>query len=399
MSQRILRRGYAAALLLCFASVGVSLAQSPATELERQIYLYLKPGAARPDLAPRASLWVSRDILSKDIGARLNALGPERVERAGHQPGLGGARPGVPGHDGLLDFSRLVKVTLPPGSDVSAALEALRSSPDVAFASRNIAVAPRLRPSDTLFGSQWGLENTGQEGGITGADVHATAAWDRFTGSPGVQISIIDPGYALASHVDFSGRVTLGRQVSPGPSYHSTIVAGIAAATGNNAEGVAGMDWQCRIRSAEITTSDPEDLYTTFVTEVSSGSHVINCSWGQSVCLEDGLIKSAFIHAYKNNALCVVAMPEDGSSCDYPNAYANGIFNVAATTNRDQRASYSHPKTYTDIGAPGGNSQSTARITSTHSSGGYSSLSGTSMAAPHVSGAAGLLLGMPRRSD
>jgi len=88
-------------------------------------------------------------------------------------------------------------------------------------------------------------------------------------------------------------------------------------------------------------------------------------------------------------------MPEDGSPEDYPNSYGQGIINVGATRNDDQRAVYSHTKNYIDVSAPGGNGGilNGDDIYSTYPNNSYAYLAGTSMAAPHVTGIASLLAG------
>jgi subtilisin family serine protease len=88
-------------------------------------------------------------------------------------------------------------------------------------------------------------------------------------------------------------------------------------------------------------------------------------------------------------------MPEEGSPEDYPNNYGQGIVNVGATTNNDQRSWYSYAKPYIDVSAPGGNADGVDErdIFSTVPNNGFDYMAGTSMAAPHATGVASLLKG------
>jgi len=153
------------------------------------------------------------------------------------------------------------------------------ADPRVAWAEPNFLcqILGSLTPNDPRFIEQWHLRNTGQTGGTPGADVKATAAWDRATGSNSIVIAVLDSGFEL-THPELSPNLATNAFEIPGnnidddsnalvddvrgwdfwdfdndPSStaffddHGTAVAGVAMAAGNNATGVAGMAFGCRL--------------------------------------------------------------------------------------------------------------------------------------------------------
>ncbi|MCX5859444.1 MAG: hypothetical protein NT056_06055 [Proteobacteria bacterium] len=111
-----------------------------------------------------------------------------------------------PGYPGLLALTQaalarrfrivpnLELLTIPAGKSLEAVLELFRSSPLVLYAEPDYLVSAIATPDDPLFGQLWGLANTGQNGGLAGADLNARAAWDISTGSPNVVVMVIDTG-------------------------------------------------------------------------------------------------------------------------------------------------------------------------------------------------------------
>src|SRR5688572_12468254 len=106
--------------------------------------------------------------------------------------------------------------------------------PEVLYAESNGIVIPNLTPSDTEFNAQWALDNYY----ITGAYIHAEAAWDIFTGNPSNIIGIIDGGID-ATHADLNGKIS-GGDTGYGWSGHGVSVSCVAAAESNNALGISG---------------------------------------------------------------------------------------------------------------------------------------------------------------
>lgn len=285
------------------------------------------------------------------------------------------------------DLTQVFKIRLPIDQDRAKAIDDLKRLPEVIYAEPNENMQPRLIPNDPYLGRQWNMRDTGQYGGIPGADIHATEAWDIWQGTFTVLVAIVDWG-VNPNHIDLYTRVT----GDTGSSDHATHVAGIAAGTGNNSSGIAGVDWHCYINSqigGDVTTGA-----AAIRAAVDAGARIINDSWGQVSYHFFVTLASAFAYAYKLNAISCVAMPEYGSYSDYPSKYGQGILNVGATTNQDRRAWYSYAKPYIDVVAPGGNyDEVNERNIYSTVPGGWAYMAGTSMAAPLATGVASLLKG------
>jgi uncharacterized repeat protein (TIGR01451 family) len=307
--------------------------------------------------------------------------------------------------------------------NAEALVMALQKNPQVVYAEPNYIVRLVATPNDPLFTSLWGLKNTGQViGGATGfggSDIDAEPAWSVTTGSASIVIGVIDTGVDY-NHPDLvanmwsnpggKGNVacaagTHGFNAITGTCdpmdnhYHGTHVAGTIGAVGSNGVGVTGVNWTTSIMALKFldwdgygTTADAIAAIDFAVQAKIDGVNVrvLSNSWGGggfSKALLDAINK-----AQEHNILFVAAAGNDGSSNDvypqYPANYATAnMISVAATDNRDALAYFSNYGASTvHLGAPGVN------IRSTFPGSSYGYLSGTSMAAPHVSGVAGLLL-------
>ncbi|MFM7052003.1 MAG: S8 family serine peptidase [Planctomycetota bacterium] len=313
-------------------------------------------------------------------------------------------------------------VHLDIGTSVEKALLQLSLSDAVDYAEPDWVRRIDAVPNDPSFGNLWGMRNTGQtvnnDPGVSGADSRAHLAWDVFTGDPNFVIAVIDDGTNnthpdLAANMwsnpgetpgngvddDGNGRIddTWGWDFysgdnSPYNTKHGTHTAGTVGAVGNNGVGVAGVMWRCQIMALRFLgqnggyTSDAI-LCVQYMTQKQV--KVSNNSWGgggYSQGLFDAIaatrgVGHVFVAAAGNSGI------NSDSSPAYPGAYnLDNIINVAATDNNDGRASFSNYGASTvDIGAPGVN------ILSTYGTSGYSYLNGTSMACPHVAGAAALV--------
>jgi subtilisin family serine protease len=170
--------------------------------------------------------------------------------------------------------ARLQVVGLGQGASVQAALHWYKQDPNVLYAEPDYIVKVLTTPNDPQFSAQWNLNNTGQNGGTPGADIHAPAAWALSTGRSNVVIGVIDTGVDY-THQDLAANIwsstssisvtTAGGAVISCPSgfhgfnavdascdpmddnSHGTHVSGIIGAVGNNGIGVAGVNWNVQI--------------------------------------------------------------------------------------------------------------------------------------------------------
>jgi subtilisin family serine protease len=287
-------------------------------------------------------------------------------------------------------------------------------------------------PNDTNFGSLWGLNNTGQVvGGVAGtpdADIDAVEAWDVSTGSANIVVGVIDTGVDY-NHPDLAANiwsapssftVTVGGQTITCPAgshgynavsntctplddnNHGTHCSGTIGGRGNNGTGVAGVNWNTRIMGLKFlsasgsgNTADALEciqfaIQAKQIFGANANVSVLSNSWG------GGGFSQALLDAINaaNNAgmLFVAAAGNSNSNNDatphYPSSYnAPNVLAVAATDNRDNKSTFSSfGATSVDMGAPG------TAILSTVRNGGFATFSGTSMATPHVAGAAALVL-------
>ena len=281
-------------------------------------------------------------------------------------------------------------------------------------------------PTDPSFMTLWGLNNTGQSGGTVDADIDAPEAWDLTTGSNEVVIAIIDTGINymhpdLAANIwTNSGEIAGDGIDNDGNGFvddvrgwdfayndndprdgnnHGTHVAGTIGARANNSRGVAGVNWNVKLMAIKFlsdggygSTADAIEAIN-YVTMMKRdyGVNVVatNNSWGgggYSTALRDAIAASG-----QQDILFVAAAGNSSSNNDvsphYPSNYnLSNVISVAATDRNDSKASFSsYGATTVDLAAPG------VSIYSTVGTSGYASYSGTSMAAPHVSGVVGLL--------
>lgn len=276
-------------------------------------------------------------------------------------------------------------------------------------------------PSDPNFNQLWGLNNTGQTAGTVDADIDAPEAWDLQKGSSSVVVAVIDSGVDY-NHPDLAANMWWNSSEIAGNSLdddrngfvddiygydfinqdnnpmddrgHGTHVAGTIGAVGNNNLGVVGVSPNVRLMALKSLGSNGSGPTSNAIRAIDyatrMGADIINASFGGGGY--DQALSDAISQANSAGVLFVAAAGNKGINTDisphYPSSYnLPNILSVAATTHTDQLASFSnYGISSVDLGAPGEN------IWSTLPGNQYGSFRGTSMAAPHVAGAAALLL-------
>ncbi len=320
---------------------------------------------------------------------------------------------------GLPGVSGLELAAPAPGVTAAAAAERLERDPDVLYAEPDALRRPSATfPDDDLFVYEWGLHSTGQpvggSGGAEDADIDAPEAWDVATGAPSVIVAVIDTGVDvahpdLAPNVRVNGAEVAGNGVdddgngfvddirgwdfvdgdasTDDPDGHGTHVAGTIAAAGDDGTGVAGVAWRASLLPLRALGPDgglTSDAIRAYAYAAAAGARVVNLSYGgpaRSRAERDAL-------ASHGEVLFVAAAGNEGVDNDatpsYPCAYdLDNVVCVAASDRSDGLADFSNRGLRSvDLAAPGVN------IASTYPGGRWALLDGTSMASPHVAGAA-----------
>jgi subtilisin family serine protease len=307
-----------------------------------------------------------------------------------------------------LPLPRTELVAAAPG-DVRDALHDLNADPDVVYAERDRLV--HAASDDPDFDLQWGLENLGGTiiGGVQAvydADMDVSDAWVASTGE-GVTVAVVDTGVDDA-HPDLAGRVIAGydwvdgdldaddESVTPVPS-HGTHVAGTIAATKDNQEGGAGVAPDARILPLRVLdetgSGNVSDVVKAYDFAASRGIRIVNASLADpefSQSEHDAIARhptTLFVVAAGNSGANMDDQPEPDPDAEYPCAYdLDNIICVGASQPDDRPVpSSNYGEHSVDVFAPGYHVYSTLR------GGGYGYKTGTSMATPHVAGAAALL--------
>ncbi|MDB5099692.1 MAG: peptidase, partial [Cyanobacteria bacterium RYN_339] len=235
-------------------------------------------------------------------------------------------------------------------------------------------------PTDPSYGQQWDM-----------AKIQLGAALDVTPGKESALVACVDSGVDY-NHPDLAGQVAKGHDFVNNDddpmddNGHGSHTAGTVAARTNNGTGIAGVAGGCKVLAVKVMDAngggDVSNISAGIDYAVKAGAKVINLSLGAPQ--ESQILHAAVQQAVKAGVVVVAAAGNDGSTTrNYPAAYPE-VLSVGATDENDARANFSTFGSWVKIAAPGTHILSTFK-------GAYKQLDGTSMASPHVAGAAALV--------
>ncbi len=323
----------------------------------------------------------------------------------------------------IKQFPRIGVTHVRVTGDVFERAAELSKEPSVEYAEPNYIVhAIETVPNDPSLSGLWGLNNTGQTGGTADADIDAPEAWDVQTGNGQVIIGVIDTGVDI-DHVDLVDNLYVNAAEANGvagvddddngyvddihginvitgtgnpndDNGHGTHVSGTIGATSDNAIGVVGVNWDVQIAGCKFLSAGGsgsiDDAIECVEYFTALGVKATSNSWGGGGFSQ--AMKDAIDAADNAGILFIAAAGNDYLSNNdtfphYPSNYDSAnVISVASTDHNDNLSEFSNIGPITvDVAAPG------TDIQSTWNDGDYNTISGTSMATPHVSGLAALL--------
>ena len=268
-----------------------------------------------------------------------------------------------------------------------AAVEKLKANPDVLRIDDDVEVFALARKNDQTGSVQaqvtpWGIDK-----------IDAEMVWPTGNNADTIKVGIIDTGISK-DHPDLKANIKGGvNTIRPQKSWnddngHGSHVAGIVAAL-NNSSGVVGAAPLADLYAIKVLNANGSgylsDVIEGIQWAVAKNMRVVNMSLGTGSDILS--MRDAVIAARNAGVVVVAAAGNSGGSVLYPAAYPE-VIAVSATDQDNQSAWFSSYGPEVDLAAPG------VSIYSTYKSSNYATLSGTSMAAPHVAGAAALLLNM-----
>jgi subtilisin family serine protease len=278
--------------------------------------------------------------------------------------------------------SRLHIVELPPNVSEQAVVAKLSHRPELKFAELDRIVPAAMAVNDPYAGSEWHLSKIG-----------AQTAWDTTMGR-GVTIAVLDSGVNV-NHPDLKDRLVPGYNLYNGNTDvtdvcgHGTPVAGTAAATGNNATGVAGVAGAASIMPLRIAYTDSTGCHAYFSTIANGITYAADHGVKLANISYTGIAGSSSVLSaarYMNSKGGLVFVSAGNNNIDENVTPDPSLVVVSATDSSDNKASFSSWGNFVTISAPG------TYIWTTNNSLGYSQWQGTSFSAPVVAGVAALMM-------
>jgi|GEM_PF-4130743 len=304
-------------------------------------------------------------------------------------------------------LKNIYKFSCDSNTDIQKILKDYNKNSNVIYVEPNYVYHFCETPNDPYFNEQWSLDH------IRDFDIDAPEAWDIETGDSDIVIGIVDSGIDYY-HSDLSTKIWINEDeipsnnvdddnngfiddyygwnfyngsCYPGDIYgHGTHCAGIAGAVSNNSLGITGLCWDCKLMAVTIGVKSikEEDAANGIIYATDNGADIISMSWGGT--WYSYLIEDAIDYSYSLGVCLIAAAGNEGLNITLFPASLEKVMAVAATDVNGNICEWSNYGDLIDVAAPGNSILSTVPLDE------YSIKSGTSMATPHVSGLAALLL-------
>lgn len=282
---------------------------------------------------------------------------------------------------------------------IDSAVKKLEKDPRVLYAEPDFVASALELTDDPSLPTQWALYKIQAAG-------EGTSAWNLSKSNTSVRVAILDTGVDQ-NHDDLKDKIISNKNCTDSPTPddlfgHGTHVAGIAAGATHNAVGIAGTGYNASIMNVKVLSDSGYGYYSwianCIIWAADNGAKVISMSLGGSGGSKT--LENAVNYAWGKGVVVVAAAGNSGNSrASYP-AYYRNVIAVAATDQQDKKASWSNYGRWVDIAAPGVGIFSTLpNHTNSIGALNYGTLSGTSMATPHVAGVAVLLWSTPKGSS